>query len=65
MKRLVPSSVAGINIGILEQIEKGRKIIEEAGGETAYDAEARKRRKQMAPRTDLLRNHDSIVFEEK
>jgi len=65
MKRLVPSSVAGINIGILEQIEKGRKIIEEAGGETAYDAEARKRRKQMAPKTDLLKNPGSIVFEEK
>jgi hypothetical protein len=65
MKGLVPSSVAGINIGILEQIEKGRKIIEEAGGETAYDAEARKRRKQMAPKTNLLKNPGSIVFEEK
>jgi len=65
MKRLVPSSVAGINIGILEQIEKGRKIIEESGGETAYDSEARKRRKQMAPKTDLLKNPGSIVFEEK
>ena len=65
MKRLVPSSVAGINIGILEQIEKGRKIIEDAGGEAAYDAEARKRRKQMAPKTDLLKNQSNIVFEEK
>jgi hypothetical protein len=65
MKGLVPSSVAGINIGILEQIEKGRKIIEEAGGETAYDAEARKRRKHMAPKTNLLKNPGSIVFEEK
>jgi hypothetical protein len=65
MKGLVPSSVAGINIGILEQIEKGRKIIEEAGGEIAYDTEARKRRKQMMPKTDLLKNPGSIVFEEK
>jgi hypothetical protein len=64
MKQLVPSSVAGINIGILEQIEKGRKIIEDAGGEAAYDAEARKRRRQASIKNELLKNHDSIVFED-
>ncbi|MBN1860131.1 MAG: transglutaminase family protein [Candidatus Thermoplasmatota archaeon] len=65
MKRLVPNSVAGINIGILEQIEKGRKIIEQSGGEAAYDTEARKRRSQMAAKTELLKNHENIVFEGK
>jgi len=65
MKRLVPNSVAGINIGILEQIEQGRKRIEDMGGEAAYDAEARKRRRQVAPKVDLVKTHDSIVFEKK
>jgi hypothetical protein len=65
MKHLVPSSVAGINIGILEQIEKGRKTIEQAGGEAAYDAEARKRRRQETIKNELLKNHDSIIFEDQ
>ncbi len=65
MKHLVPSSVTGINIGILEQIEKGRKIIEDTGGEAAYDAEARKRRRQASIKTELMKDHGSIVFEDK
>lgn len=65
MKQLVPSSVAGINIGILEQIEKGKRIIQGAGGEAAYDAEARKRRLQQSTKKELLKNHDRIVFEGK
>ena len=65
MNGLAPNSVAGVNVGILEQIEKGRKIIEESGGEAAYDAEARKRRKQMASKTDLLQKPGNIVFEDK
>ncbi len=63
MNHLVPNSVAGLNIGILEQIEKGKKIIEEAGGETAYDAEARRRRRQASIKDELLKKHDNIVFE--
>jgi hypothetical protein len=65
MDGLAPNSVTGINISILEQIEKGRKIIEESGGEAAYDAEARKRRKQTAPKTDLLQKPDNIIFDDK
>ena len=65
MNHLVPNSVAGINIGILEQIEKGKKIIEEAGGEVAYDIEARRRRGQERIKNELLKDHDSIIFEEK
>jgi hypothetical protein len=39
-KGLAPNSVAGVNVGILEQIEKGRKIIEETGlyRKNLYDA---------------------------
>jgi Transglutaminase-like superfamily len=65
MNHLVPNSVAGLNIGIIEQIEKGKKIIEEAGGEATYDAEARRRRKQSSIKDELLKKHDSIIFEEK
>ena len=65
MKWLAPGSVAGVNAGILEQIEKGRKTIEEAGGEIVYDEEVRKKRKQMTPKTDLSQKPDNIIFEEK
>jgi hypothetical protein len=64
MKRLVPNSVAGLNIGILEQIEKGRKIIEESGGEKAYNALAKKKRAKSMPKAVLAEKHDKIVFEE-
>jgi hypothetical protein len=63
MNHLVPNSVVGLNIGILEQIEKGKKIIQEAGGEAAYDAEARSRRRQASIKNELLKKHDNIVFE--
>lgn len=63
MRHLVPNSVAGINIGILEQIEKGKKIIQEAGGEEAYNAEARRRRSQASIKKELLQDQDNIVFE--
>ncbi|MBN1281280.1 MAG: transglutaminase family protein [Candidatus Thermoplasmatota archaeon] len=65
MNHLVPNSVAGINIGILEQIAMGQRRIEECGGEEAYDAEARKRHRQKAPKADLVKDHESIVFEEE
>jgi len=64
MKELVPGQVAGINIGILEQIEKGRRLMEDMGGEATYDAEARKRRRQTAQKSELIKNHKSIVFDE-
>ncbi len=63
MNHLVPRQVVGINVGILGQIEQGRKRIMEMGGEAAYDAEARKRRKQAA-KDELLKNHEKIVFED-
>ncbi len=40
--KIAPGTVATINNSILKQIEEGRKIIEEAGGEKAYDEKARK-----------------------
>jgi len=66
MNRLVPNSVAGLNNGIIEQIEKGKKIIKEAGGEKAYDLLARqKRAKSMSmPKASLVEKSDKIIFEE-
>jgi hypothetical protein len=63
MNHLVPKQVVGINVGILGQIEQGRKRIQEMGGEAAYDAEARRRRQQTA-KQELLKTHEKIVFEE-
>ena len=64
MNHLVPKQVVGINVGILGQIEAGRKRIKEMGGEAAYDVEARRRRQAAAPRGELLKNHEKIVFGE-
>jgi hypothetical protein len=64
MKRVVPNQVSGINIGILEQIEKGRKIIQDAGGEAAYDALAREKRMRRTP-TININDTKGIVFGDK
>lgn len=64
LNRLFASSVAGYNRGLLEQDENGRRVIAAAGGEAAYDAEARRWRSPLADKTDLLRKHERIVFED-
>lgn len=64
INKLVPGQVQGINIGILEQIDKGRRLMEDMGGEAKYDAEARKRRRQTAPKADLIKDHENIVFKD-
>jgi len=43
LKKIAPGSMERINASILRQIETGRKIIEKAGGEEAYDAKVRKK----------------------
>ncbi|MFH1101841.1 MAG: transglutaminase family protein [Methanobacteriota archaeon] len=64
MKRVVPNQVAGLNIGILEQIETGRKIIQDSGGETAYDSLARQKRMKRNPMIDM-KDTKGIVFGEQ
>lgn len=64
MNRLVPNSVAGLNNGILDQIEKGKKIIKEVGGEDSYDSLARSKRAKSMPKASLLGKSDKIIFEE-
>lgn len=63
--RLFAGAVAGYNRGLQEQDEIGRRVIAAAGGEAAYDAEARRRHIPVASRADLVRGHDNIVFGEK
>ena len=64
MERLVPNSVAGLNRGILQQIEKGKKIIAEMGGEEAYDKLAREKRAKSMPMASLTEKTDKIIFED-
>jgi hypothetical protein len=63
MRRVVPNSVAGINIGILEQITQGQKIMSDAGGEEAYDSMIRKKRKLRDPTVELQKKK-GITFGE-
>jgi hypothetical protein len=64
MNHLVPNSVVGINASILEQIEKGSRIIAEAGGEEQYDADARTKRRSRTPVGDFVKPHEKISFED-
>lgn len=43
LKMIAPGSMERINTSILRQIEMGKKIIEEAGGEEEYDRKLRKK----------------------
>ncbi|HDO19826.1 MAG TPA: transglutaminase family protein [Thermoplasmatales archaeon] len=61
MKKLAPASFARINNSILQQIEKGKKILEEMG-EEEYDEQARKKYKPRLPEVELIERPE-IVFE--
>lgn len=57
--KIAPGTVATINNSILRQIEEGRKIMEEAGGEKAYDSMARRRK--MKPVVGLHKK-EGLIF---
>ena len=57
--KIAPGTFDKINAGILEQIEAGKKIIEEAGGEEAYDEMIRQKAKK-APKVELERREELI-----
>lgn len=63
MKKIAPSSLNTINLNITNQIEKGKKILEEKGGEKKYDEYARKLASFKKPEVKL-KDHKSIVFED-
>jgi len=55
--------IARLNRSILEQIERGRKIIEEAGGEEEYDRKARERYRPVALLdTHLMEKKEKLKF---
>jgi hypothetical protein len=61
--RHLAAAVDGFNSGIGVQVEQGRRVIAAAGGEAAYDAEARRRRGPGAARNELASAHERITFE--
>jgi len=63
LKKIAPGSMERVNISILNQIEKGRKIIEQAGGKQKYDADARKQKGPKKPEMKIQKT-ENIVFEE-
>ncbi|MGZ4906793.1 MAG: transglutaminase-like domain-containing protein [Halobacteriota archaeon] len=63
MMSFISATMERANIGTLEAVQRGREIIEEAGGLEAYDRKARERLKH----TDLTVNvkpHTAIIFED-
>jgi len=63
LKKIAPGSMERVNISILKQIEKGRKIIENAGGIKEYDKKARKQKGPKKPEMKIQKT-ENIVFEE-
>ncbi|MEA2053521.1 MAG: transglutaminase domain-containing protein [Candidatus Thermoplasmatota archaeon] len=43
LKKIAPGSMERVNASIFGQIERGKQILEEAGGEAAYDKKVRKK----------------------
>lgn len=61
LKKLAPGSMERVNASILHQIERGHHILEEAGGEEAYDARMRKKTAPTMPSLEL-KESAPIVF---
>ena len=63
LKKIAPGSMERVNISILKQIEKGRKIIEDSGGLKEYDKKARDNGEPKKP--DLkIKDKKQIIFED-
>ena len=63
LKKIAPGTIDKLNANVIEQIKRGKKILEEMGEEN-YDKKAR-RKKSIAKKPKLvLRNTEKIVFEE-
>ena len=54
LKKIAPGSMERVNASIQQQIQRGREILDEAGGEQAYDAQVRKKSAPKMPKMDLL-----------
>jgi hypothetical protein len=60
---IAPGSMERVNLSILRQKEKGRRIIEEAGGVEAYDRKARAKQGPRSPAMHIAKK-PQIVFED-
>jgi hypothetical protein len=63
LRKIAPGSMERVNISILNQIEKGRKIIKKAGGFEAYDRQARAEKGPKMPKLEIKEKKE-IVFED-
>jgi hypothetical protein len=63
LKKLAPGSMERVNISIQRQNSAGRKIIKDAGGKKAYDAQARKKLKSKGPTIEITKRKE-IIFGE-
>ena len=63
LKKIAPGSMERVNISIQKQIEKGSKIIKDAGGLKAYDKKARHEKGPKLPEYKL-EDKKEIIFED-
>ena len=63
LMRIAPGTIDTMNANIMNQIEKGKKVLKEKGGEEKYDEEARTKFKPKFPEVKL-KKHKKIIFEE-
>jgi len=63
LRRIAPGSMQRVSLSVLKQIERGRQIIEEAGGVQAYDQQMRSALGPKTPEMELAAREE-IVFVE-
>ncbi|RPJ38537.1 MAG: hypothetical protein EHM35_04310 [Planctomycetaceae bacterium] len=63
LQRIAPGSMKRVSLSVLKQIERGRQVIQEAGGVQAYDAKVRSARGPQTPEVELIARPE-IVFVE-
>jgi hypothetical protein len=63
LKKIAPGSMERVNISILKQIEKGKKVIKQAGGLKQYDIKARGDSNIKKPKLEISQRKE-IVFED-
>jgi hypothetical protein len=62
LNKLAPGSMERVNISVQKQIEKGKEIINNAGGIQGYNLAARKKKAPITPKLEL-QGEEQIVFE--
>ena len=63
LHRIAPGSMERVNVSVQKQIERGRQIIEEAGGARVYDERARRARGSQAREVES-QSREKIVLTE-